>query len=126
MSADPYPERYLKGIELFNEQEYYECHEVLEDIWHESVGKEKLFYQGLIQSAVGIFHYQNSNFIGARSVVRNAHKKFVQVPDFYMGLDVAAFVAKMKKLFAGLEASGTENPAPIDESLIPTIRLEDQ
>ena len=47
-----YPDKYLEGIRLFNEQEFFECHEVLEELWSETLGEEKKFYQGLIQAAV--------------------------------------------------------------------------
>jgi hypothetical protein len=43
------PPEYLRGIDLFNAGDYFECHEVLEDIWMVSSGQEKLFYQGMVR-----------------------------------------------------------------------------
>src|SRR5262249_26444350 len=53
----PYHPRYLAGVLLFNEQAYFEAHEVWEDLWAESYGPERKFYQGLIQAAVGLCHF---------------------------------------------------------------------
>ena len=40
-----------QGIELFNRQEFFECHEVLEAVWTPARGPERLFLQGLIHFA---------------------------------------------------------------------------
>ena len=29
----PYPERYAKGVWLFNQRHFFECHEILEQLW---------------------------------------------------------------------------------------------
>jgi len=47
-----------RGIELFNAGEFYECHEVLEDVWRPSRGAERFFLQALIHFAVGFYHQQ--------------------------------------------------------------------
>ena len=38
---DPYDPRYLAGILFFNEGDYFEAHEVWEDLWAESHGDER-------------------------------------------------------------------------------------
>ena len=50
--APPYPERYTKGVWLFNARHFFECHEILEHLWLESIGTPKTFYQTLIHAAV--------------------------------------------------------------------------
>ena len=42
---------YYDGIQLFNEHEFFEAHEVWEDIWHMAYGLKHDFYQGLIDRA---------------------------------------------------------------------------
>jgi uncharacterized protein len=55
-------------IRLFNEQAFFEAHEVLEDLWLVTEGDQKLFYQGLIQCAVALAHWKKSNRRGADQV----------------------------------------------------------
>ena len=62
---DPYDPRYLAGVVLFNEQDFFGAHEVWEDLWADSYGDERRFYQGLIQAAVGLCHFGNGNLNGA-------------------------------------------------------------
>ena len=52
---DPLLER---GIALFNRGEYFDCHEVLEEVWTSERGRRRLFLQSLIHVAVGFYHDQ--------------------------------------------------------------------
>lgn len=48
MTVDPH----LTGfIECFNRQEYYQAHDVLEELWLKTSGERRDFYKGLIQTA---------------------------------------------------------------------------
>ena len=91
---------YLDGIQLFNECEFFDAHEVWEDIWHEAYGLKYEFYQGMIQCAVALEHYRRSNPRGVLSLYKSYQTKFVDVPDVFMGLDVKAFLGKMRVVLA--------------------------
>jgi len=54
-----------EAIALFNAGDFYGCHDVLEELWHEAAPVERLLYQGLLQVAVGLHHEQNGNWRGA-------------------------------------------------------------
>jgi uncharacterized protein len=68
--STPYDPLYLAGIEKFNECDYYESHEVWEELWTEYRGPSRKFYQGLIQAAVALYHFGNGNIRGARKLHR--------------------------------------------------------
>jgi hypothetical protein len=65
------------GIELFNQQKYWECHEVLEDLWaqdaHDPV---RYIYWAVIQVAAVCIHYRDKNLIGAQGMLSKAKEKF--------------------------------------------------
>ena len=42
---------FRSGIELFNQAEFFEAHEALEEVWRAAPAGEKMFLQGLIQVA---------------------------------------------------------------------------
>jgi len=50
--------RYRGYFQCFNEQQYYEAHDVLEDLWLERRDENYAFYKGLIQVAGGFVHLQ--------------------------------------------------------------------
>ena len=110
-----YPEEYLRGIELFNQGDYFECHEVLEDIWMVSCGQEKLFYQGIIMAAVAFYHYELGRFGAARVMCQKAKDRLQQVPEIFMSLDVKGFVRHLDEFFnytVEEARSGRRTPPP--------------
>jgi len=64
-----------RGIELFNAQQFYECHEALEDVWRPTQGVERFFLQALIHFAVGFYHHQQGNPAGAELQLRKGLRK---------------------------------------------------
>jgi predicted metal-dependent hydrolase len=124
-SLAAYDPRYLGGIVFFNARDFFEAHEVWESVWMESAGPEHRFYQGLIQAAVGLFHFGNGNLRGALKLYRTSRTYMEGLPSPYLGLDINAFWQQMATCFASLSA----NPDPDrhlrpDETLIPVIQLD--
>lgn len=119
-----YDPRYLAGVLLFNAQDYFEAHEVWEDLWSESHGDERRFYQGLIQAAVGLCHFGNGNLGGAAKLYRSSRDYMERCPSPFLGLDGAAFWARMERCFRPV--LGPEPPdraARPDPALLPVIEL---
>ena len=84
-------ELYIRGLELFNRSEFYEAHEVLEDVWRAEAGPHKLFLQGLIQVAVALHHHSKGNIVGARSLLRRACRNLSSYPKNYFNLNLTQF-----------------------------------
>jgi len=57
--------RFEIGMKLFNSCQWYESHDVFEEIWHETGGPERQLLQGILQVAVAQVHLENSNVNGA-------------------------------------------------------------
>jgi predicted metal-dependent hydrolase len=128
MDYSPELERklYLDGITLFNDHEYFEAHEVWEDIWHMAFGLKHEFYQGMIQCSVALEHFRRSNPRGVMSLYQSYTRHLKDVPATFMGLDVKAFLAHMH---AVLEPVITASPLPergeiqLDFAITPKIQL---
>jgi hypothetical protein len=120
-----YDPRYLAGVLLFNGQDYFEAHEVWEDLWSESHGEERRFYQGLIQAAVGLCHFGNGNLGGAAKLYRSSRDYMDRCGSPFLGLDTAAFWVRMERCFRPL--LGPEPPdraTRSDPALLPVIELQ--
>ncbi len=61
-------ELFEKGCNHFDAGEYFDAHEVWEEIWVDSFGPRKYFLQGLIQAAVALHHARNENWAGTRKL----------------------------------------------------------
>ena len=120
-----YDPRYLAGILFFNERDFFEAHEVWEDLWADSGPPERRFYQGLIQAAVGLLHFGNGNLGGAAKLYRSSRDYMEPCGSPFLGLDTAAFWEQMERCFRPL--LGTTPPdrgLRPDPGLIPVIRLD--
>ena len=80
---------FARGIRLFNEGQYFDCHEVLEEIWTPERGPRRLFLQSLIHVAVGLYHHERSNRVGAERQLRKALRKLAPYLPAYEGVDTA-------------------------------------
>tara|TARA_B100000700_G_C15022627_1_gene846508 strand:- start:1245 stop:1658 length:414 start_codon:yes stop_codon:yes gene_type:complete len=58
-------ERFTRGLELFNKAQWYEAHDIFEDLWHELQGPERKSIQGILQIAVAQLHLERGNLKGA-------------------------------------------------------------
>jgi len=101
---------YTRGIELFNEQHFYDAHEVWEDVWRESTGDEKKFLQGLIQAAVALHHHSTGNIVGACSLLERSRKNLVVYPDDFGGIRLIALIVSLAEWRDSL-LSGCPKPA---------------
>jgi uncharacterized protein len=96
---DTYDPRYLAGILFFNGGDFFEAHEVWEDLWSESHGAERRFYQGLIQAAVGLFHFSGGNLGGAVKLYRSSFDYMKTCGSPFLGLNVDDFWQRMARCF---------------------------
>ena len=94
------------GIELFNRREFFECHEVLEEIWTPSTGPERLFLQALIHFAVGFYHHQRGNQAGAERQLRKGLKKIEGYLPEFEGVATGKLQAAVKRRLETIERSG--------------------
>jgi hypothetical protein len=122
---DAYDPRYLAGIVLFNEGDFFEAHEVWEDLWSEAHGNERRFYQGLIQAAVGLCHFGNGNLGGAAKLYRSSRDYMAPCGSPFLGLDTADFWRQMERCFAPLlGAQAPDRSVRPDPELLPRIALD--
>ena len=108
-----YPPQYLQGIRLFNEQEFFECHDVIEELWTDTLGEERRFLQGLIQSAVALYHFGNGNLGGARKMYHAAVEKLQPYAPEYWDLDLQKLLADLEHCFQELLDENDGYPAGV-------------
>ena len=123
--SPPWAPEYLEGLRLFNERQFYECHEALEAIWLPLSGGAVHFYQGLIQMAAGFDHATRTGRLGgARHCFEEARKKLARYAPRYGGLDTAGLCERLADLRDLAEAvdRGDAPSAVFDETKF--FRLE--
>ena len=100
---------YLEGIKLFNRANFFEAHEVLEDVWRGARNPERKFLQSLIQIAVALHHHSRGNLVGARSLLARATRNLEPYPERFGGVDLRTL---RKSLHGWSKALAESRPAP--------------
>jgi predicted metal-dependent hydrolase len=124
MTAE-YPAQYLEGLRLFNAEDFFESHEVLEELWSETQDERKKFYQGLIQAAVALLHFGNGNLGGAKKVYLSCRKYLEAYQPAYEGLDLSRFLDDLQFCFQELLDSTEACPSGIEirDDRVPKITI---
>ena len=112
--------RFIKGIEEFNQQMFFECHETLEDLWLEERGEDRKFYQAIIQIAAGYYKLQQGVPVGALKLWRTGLEKLAAYGPAFYGINVESLQVAVRGNLAELEADPQKNSALFN---LPTIHL---
>ena len=83
-----------EGISYFNNERFWECHEILEGVWKNCNGDEKFLVQGLILVAAGLVHYQKDEDSICISIFNRALEKLESSNGTYYNIDID----KIKKI----------------------------
>ena len=76
------------GIFYFNNERFWECHEILEGVWKNCTGDEKFLVQGLILVAAGLVHYQKDEDEICISIFNRALTKLETSNGEYHNIDI--------------------------------------
>jgi len=109
---------FRKGIEEFNTQCFFEAHDSWEELWRETSGPDRLFYQGLIQTAVGMYHAGNGNVRGASSQFTKALAKLDQYLPVHRGIDTRLLTVEVRACLRLTREAGDTLPLRL-----PAIRI---
>jgi Domain of unknown function (DUF309) len=126
MQIARHPPEFYKGLELFNREFYYECHDLWEEVWADAKGKNKIFYQALIMSAVSLYHFGNENLEGALSCFHKALKQFGQLPEIFLSLNLSEFVGRMEEFYDGISVTETQLTPALLQKPRPRINLMEE
>ena len=77
-----------EGIDYFNNERFWECHEILEGVWKNCDGNEKFLVQGLILVAAGLVHYQKDEDSICISIFNRALEKLENSNGEYHNINI--------------------------------------
>ncbi|MDS9470784.1 DUF309 domain-containing protein [Sporosarcina pasteurii] len=100
---------FVKFIVYFNKnQDFFECHEVLEEYWNTFPGRTKEHpLTGYILLSTGLYHWRRGNRIGALRTLKKAKDKFNIISERYIdyteGIDFPSLYSHVKKSIDEIE-----------------------
>ena len=118
--------QFLRGVEEFNHGFFFECHDTLEELWMGTVGKDRLFLQGLIQVSVGFYHFFNQNYKGAVSQLTKGLKKLEGYGSSYYGVEVENFVSEVHEWLMIAHHGLAGHPLDPNELRLPKLQMRSE
>ncbi len=122
-TAEPLlPATLSEAVRLFNAREYFACHDVLEELWGETLGEDRDFLQGLLHVAVSLHHLSEGNPAGARKMHASSLRYLSHYGGRFRGVDLDLLRSELRICFEPLRAgvvAGITTPAA---ETLPTLR----
>lgn len=115
--SEEIPSEFWLGVQQFNRQEFYACHDTLEALWIEATEPEKRFYQGVLQIAVACYHLGNHNWRGAVILLGEGIGRLGGYEPVYSGIDVTQLRMESAELLKALQQTGPEKVADFVEQI---------
>jgi predicted metal-dependent hydrolase len=124
VDAGPHDPHFVGYIRCFNEQKFYEAHDVLEALWlKDRHGPDGDFFKGLIQFAGGFVHLQKQRPRPAWKLFRLCTIYLAKYPSPHLALDVTNLLRLAKHWAEASQALGREGDLLAEQSP-PTLRLQ--
>ena len=124
VEAGPHDPHFAGYIRCFNEQNFYEAHDVLESLWlQDRNGQDGGFFKGLIQFAGAFVHLQKKRPRPAWKLFRLCTIYLAKYPSPHLALDVANVLRLAKRWGEAAQILGSEGDLLAEQSP-PTLRLQ--
>ncbi len=86
------------GISRFNDERFWEAHEVLEGVWKNALEGERDLVQGIILVAAAFVHHQKFEDRICISIMARARDKLANSGGAYFGIDIDRLRAKISEI----------------------------
>ena len=115
-----------KGIELFNQGEYYLAHDELEEAWRRDHSAARDLYRGILQVGIAYYQIERGNYRGAMKMLLRVRQWLDPLPDICRGVDVAQLREDAAVVQDALLDNGPGNLADLDRTLFKPVKLADE
>ena len=121
----PLPELARQAIEQFNQQEFFEQHELFEALWRAEPGPVRQMYQGILQVGVAYLQIQRKNYVGARKLFQRAWQYLNVLPDACQGVNIAQLKADAQAAQAELERLGPQRISEFSAVFFKPVQIKE-
>lgn len=98
IGEDKIEDHYNEALKLFNDERFWEVHEVLENVWRRLQGEEKRIVHGIILLAAAMVHAQKERKEVALSLLRRAYEELRPFEINHKGFNIAYIKSKISEM----------------------------
>jgi len=97
------PQEVNEGIQLLNQDQFYEAHEAFETAWRRTQDPSKEFYRALLQVSGGFFRLSQGKPQAAKKFFTLALKWLATFPSPHLGFDTETLIKDIQKIILEIE-----------------------
>lgn len=121
---DTLSERARTGLHEFNQGQYFEQHEQLEEAWLAEPRPIRAMYQGILQIGVAFLLIQRGNWMGAIKMFRRGLPRLRTLPAICQGVNIGALRTAAEAIHQEVTALGPARLAEFDQTRFPKIEFQ--
>ena len=118
---EPLSELAREGLELFNQGEFYKCHDALEEAWNIDKSPARNLYRGILQVGIAYFQIERGNYRGAIKMLMRVRQWLDPLPDQCRGINIADLRQNAEQVQTALSALGPDRISEFDKNLFKPI-----
>jgi predicted metal-dependent hydrolase len=121
LKTGPLHPKAKEGIALYNQGEFYEAHEPLEEAWMETDSPERDLYQGILQIGLAYYQISRGNYRGALKMFRRGFRNLSPLDDSLLGIDLVRLQLDARSVESTLRQLGSDKINQLDLQMIQPI-----
>lgn len=110
-----------EGLDLFNQGEYYKCHDALEEAWMQDKSPARELYRGILQVGIAYHQIQRGNYRGAMKMLLRLRQWLDPLPPVCRGVNIAKLRQNAAQVQAIITELGPEQIEAFDTVVIQPI-----
>lgn len=122
--TEPLAELAKEGIALFNQGEYYKCHDALEEAWKQDRSPARELYRGILQAGIAYYQIQRGNYRGAVKMLLRVRQWLDPLPPICRGVNVARLRENAAEVQIIIIELGPDGIGAFDTAVIQPIEYE--
>lgn len=113
-----------EAVRLFNRRAYFDCHQLLEEVWQTAAAPDKPLYEALIRLSTGLhLRFQRGGGQGAINLLTQALMRLEDLRPAAHGIDVARLYRELDRHIEDLKASPKPRVGLFERRKTPRIHL---
>jgi predicted metal-dependent hydrolase len=121
--AEPLAALAREGITLFNQGEYYKCHDALEEAWRQDQTPGRDLYQGILQFGIALYQIERGNYRGTVKMLLRLRQWLEPMPGVCRGVNVTRLRQNVQLVAETVQQLGEGQLGLFDFALVEKIEV---
>ena len=123
--SEPLSDLAKEGIVLFNQGEFYKCHDSLEEAWKLDKSQGRELYRGILQTGIALYQIKRGNYRGGVKMLMRLQQWLEPLPPVCRTVDVAGLRQNIQDIYDAVLQLDETSLDQFDWNLVQQIKVYD-